>query len=202
MPCVWHDHTSLSLQLLPTTGGRGWWDKYLPRDPIQEKENYYKKGVKRDKEGGAKTPQHIEGIKKDSPDCDEDQSSLMKPVHPNLIVQSTMMTVVHTLKPSSLTHSLQIHLLRLWEKLVRWGIWLLVTVKLLSTRIPWEDHFGSGASCAKAPHHFQEHTAIVIAQPPFWVTLRSAHYKGRIFRQRSSKGFGHQICAPMHLSRG
>ena len=43
-----------------------------PKDPIQEKENYYKKGVKRDREGGAETPQHTEGINKDSPDCDED----------------------------------------------------------------------------------------------------------------------------------
>ena len=38
-----------------------------PRDPIQEEENYYKKGVKRDKEGGTKTPQHTRGPKKGAP---------------------------------------------------------------------------------------------------------------------------------------
>ena len=80
-----------------------------PKNPIQEERNYYKKGVKRDREGGAETPQHTRGIKKDSPDCDEDQSSLIKPVRLNLIVKSTMMIVVHAIKPSSLAHSLQIH---------------------------------------------------------------------------------------------
>ena len=79
------------------------------RDPIQEEENYYKKRVKRDRKGGAETPQHTRGIKKGSPDRAEDQSSLMNPVRLNLIIKNTMMTVVHTLKPSSLAHSLQIH---------------------------------------------------------------------------------------------
>ena len=59
--------------------------------------------------GGAGTPQHIGGIEKGSPNRDEDQSSLMNPVRLNLMVKSTTMTVVHTLKPSSLAHSLQIH---------------------------------------------------------------------------------------------
>ena len=43
-----------------------------PRGPIQEEGNYYKNGVKRDREGGAGTPQHAGGIEKGSPDCDED----------------------------------------------------------------------------------------------------------------------------------
>ena len=80
-----------------------------PKDPIQEEENYYKKGVKRDRKGGAETPQHTRGIKKCSLDRAEDQSSLMNPIRLNLIVKNTMMTIVHTLKPSSLAHSLLIH---------------------------------------------------------------------------------------------
>ena len=39
----------------------------------------------------------------------EDQPSLINPVHPHLTVINTMLTVVHTLKPSSSTHSLQIY---------------------------------------------------------------------------------------------
>ena len=69
------------------------------KDPIQKEENCYKRGVKRKEKGGAKTPQHTRGIKKGSPDRGEDQSSLMNLVRLNLIVKSTMMTVVHTLKP-------------------------------------------------------------------------------------------------------
>ena len=46
-----------------------------PKDPIQEKENYYKKGVKRDREGGAKTPQHVRGTRKGSQNCADNQFS-------------------------------------------------------------------------------------------------------------------------------
>ena len=35
-----------------------------PRNPIQEKGNYYKKGVKWDRKDGAKTPQHTRGPEK------------------------------------------------------------------------------------------------------------------------------------------
>ena len=45
-----------------------------PRDPIQEEENYYKKGVKRDS-GGPKTPQHVKGTRKGSWNYADDQFS-------------------------------------------------------------------------------------------------------------------------------
>ena len=38
-----------------------------PRDPIQKGENYYKNGLKRDRKGGAETPQHTRGPKKKGP---------------------------------------------------------------------------------------------------------------------------------------
>ena len=78
-----------------------------PRGPTQDEGNYYKK---RDRERGrGETPQHAGGIKKGSPNRDKDQFSLMNSVRLNLIVKSTIMIVVHTLKPSSLAHSLQIY---------------------------------------------------------------------------------------------
>ena len=46
-----------------------------PRDPIQEEEIYYKKGVKRDREGRGGTPQHIRGTRKGSQNRAEDQFS-------------------------------------------------------------------------------------------------------------------------------
>ena len=51
-----------------------------PRDPIQEEGNYYKKGVKRDRMGGANTPQHTRGTRKNSSDRAEDQFSLKNSV--------------------------------------------------------------------------------------------------------------------------
>ena len=80
-----------------------------PRNHIQEEGNDYKKGVEGDRRGGAETPKHTRGIKKSSPDHAEDQSSLVNSVHLSLIVKNTVLTVVHTLKSSSLAHSLQIH---------------------------------------------------------------------------------------------
>ena len=80
-----------------------------PRNPIQEEGNDYKKGVEGDRRGGAETPQHTRGTRESSSDCAEDQSSLVNSVHLSLIVKNTVLTVVHTLKPSSLVHSLQIH---------------------------------------------------------------------------------------------
>ena len=81
-----------------------------PRDPIQEEENYYKKGVKRDREGGAKTPQHIRGPKKRGlprPSRGSVLSNEPSPSQRN--IKNAVTTDVHTLKPSSLAHSLQIH---------------------------------------------------------------------------------------------
>ena len=82
-----------------------------PRDPIRKKENYYKKGLKRDREGGVETPQHTKGPKKwGAPQAKvEDQSSQMNPTRLNMIVKNIVTSIVHTLKPSSLAHSLQIH---------------------------------------------------------------------------------------------
>ena len=45
------------------------------RDPIREEENDYKRGVKRSRKGGAKTPQHKRGTRKGSRNCTEDQFS-------------------------------------------------------------------------------------------------------------------------------
>ena len=42
-------------------------------------------------------------------DCAENKLSLINSVHLCLIVMSTMLTVIHTLKPNFLTHSLQIY---------------------------------------------------------------------------------------------
>ena len=83
-----------------------------PRDPIQEEGNYYKKGVEGNRKGGAETPppkQQTRGTKKSSSFHAEDQSFLEDSVHLSLIVKNTVITVVHTLKPSSLARSLQIH---------------------------------------------------------------------------------------------
>ena len=75
---------------------------------IQEEENYYKKGVERYRKGGL-NPYHTRGSRKSSSNRVEDQSSLVNSAHLSLIVKNTVLTVVYTLKPSSLTHSLQIH---------------------------------------------------------------------------------------------
>ena len=52
-----------------------------PRDPIQEEENYYKKGVKRDREAGLRPPQHTRSTRKSSSGHVEDQLSLVNSVH-------------------------------------------------------------------------------------------------------------------------
>ena len=82
-----------------------------PKNPIQEEGNYYKKGVKGDRKVGLRPPppQHIRGTRKSSSNRAEDLSSLVNSVHLSLIVKNTVLTVVHTLTPSSLAHSLQIH---------------------------------------------------------------------------------------------
>ena len=48
-------------------------------------------------------------LEKSSSDCVEDQPSLINSVHLCLIVMNTILTVIHTLKLNSLTHSLQIY---------------------------------------------------------------------------------------------
>ena len=52
---------------------------------------------------------HSRRTRKSSSDCAEDQPSLINSVHPCLIVMNTILTVIYTLKPSSLIHSLQIY---------------------------------------------------------------------------------------------
>ena len=79
---------------------------------------------------------------------------------------------------------------------------LLITVKFLSVRVPREDHFGSGASYAKAPHHFHEHTVTFVTQPPLESTLRSVYYAGRIARRNAVLGASDVKCVPRALVKG
>ena len=67
----------------------------------------------RETEGRGRDPQRSRGTRKSSSNRAEDQSSLVNSVHLSLIVKNTVLTIVHTLKPSSLAHSLQIHCTRL-----------------------------------------------------------------------------------------
>ena len=48
-------------------------------------------------------------LEQNSSDCAENKLSLINSVHFCLIVMNTMLTVIHVLKPSFLTHSLQIY---------------------------------------------------------------------------------------------
>ena len=75
--------------------------------PSKRKETTIKGSGEMQKRRGP--PQHTRGARKSSPDCAEDQSSLANSVHLSSIVRNTVITVVHTLKPNSLVHSLQIH---------------------------------------------------------------------------------------------
>ena len=76
--------------------------------PFRRKETTIKREW-RETEEGAETPQHTRGTRKSSLDRAKDKSSLVNSVHLSLIVKNTVLTVVHTLKPSSLAHPLQIH---------------------------------------------------------------------------------------------
>ena len=79
----------------------------------------------------------------------------------------------------------------------------LITVKLLSTRVPREDHFGGGASYAIAtPHYLQEHTVIVVTQLPFRSTLRSVDYARRITKRSAVLGVSNVRCVPRALVKG
>ena len=70
----------------------------------QEEGNWYKRG-----EGDAEKGDHWRGTRKSFSDCAEDQPSLINSVHPCLTVINTILTVIHALRPSSLTHPLQIY---------------------------------------------------------------------------------------------
>ena len=48
-------------------------------------------------------------LEQSSSDCAENKLSLINSIHLCLIVLNTLLTVIYTLKPSSLTHSLQIY---------------------------------------------------------------------------------------------
>ena len=76
--------------------------------PFRRKETTIKREW-RETERGAETPQHTKGTRKNSSDRTEDQSSLVNSVHLSLIMKNTVLTVVHTLRPNSSIHSLQIH---------------------------------------------------------------------------------------------
>ena len=52
---------------------------------------------------------HLTHTRKNSSDCTEDQPSLTNSVYLCLIVMNIILTVIHALKSSSLTHSLQIY---------------------------------------------------------------------------------------------
>ena len=51
-------------------------------------------------------------LEQSSSDCAENKLSLINSIHLCLIVVNTILTVIYTLKPSSLTHSLQIYCTR------------------------------------------------------------------------------------------
>ena len=59
--------------------------------------------------GGLWNPYHSPCIRKSFSDCVEDQLSLVNSVHLCLTVMNTILTVIHALRPSSSTHSLQIY---------------------------------------------------------------------------------------------
>ena len=75
-----------------------------PRDPIQEEGNYYKKGVKRNRKAGRSPLITLEAPEKAPRTVP--RSNLPQKTRS---LKNTVMTVVHTLKPNSLAHSLQIH---------------------------------------------------------------------------------------------
>ena len=52
-------------------------------------------------------------LEQDSSDCAENKLSLINSVHLLLIVMNTILIVIHALKSSSLTHSLQIYYIEL-----------------------------------------------------------------------------------------
>ena len=157
--------------------GRADGTSICPRNPIQEEGSYYKKGVEGDRKG-VETPIAPEAPERSSSDWAEDWPPLTNPIYLSLIVKNTMLTVVHTLKPNSLTHSLQIHCIRLTSPRshTSWACAENVTlqlassmgracalanvtvnhggIKLPSVRVPRKDHFDGSAGYAKASSSF------------------------------------------------
>ena len=79
--------------------------------PFKRKETTIKREWRETKRAG-QTPlpqQQTRGTRKSSSFHVEDQTFLENSVHLNLIMRNTVITIVHTLKPNSLAHSLQIH---------------------------------------------------------------------------------------------
>ena len=78
-------------------------------------------------------------LEQNSSDCAENKLSLINSVHLCLIVMNTILTVIHALKPSSLTHSLQIYCIGLtgprshtpWAQAAKRVLVNLITVHLL-----------------------------------------------------------------------
>ena len=108
---TWHSHAFLPLQPLPTTWGKSWQVSAL-RTQFRRNETTIKRRWRETGKWGW-NPYHTRGSRKSSSDRADDQSSLVNSAHPSLIVKNTVLTVVHTLKPSFLTHSLQIYCIRL-----------------------------------------------------------------------------------------
>ena len=122
-----------------------------------------------------------------SSDCAKNKLSLINSVYLCLIVMNTILTAIHALKSSSLTHSLQIYCTGLTgpRSYTPWA-WIakrvptigafggracvLVSatvnhgrIKVPSVRVPREDHFGGGACYTKASPLFpRAHKVIVI----------------------------------------
>ena len=80
-----------------------------PRNPIHVEGNYYKREWRETEGAGTPPQEQTRGTGKNSSFHAEDQSFLKNSVHLSLIVENTVITVVHILKPSSLARSLQIH---------------------------------------------------------------------------------------------
>ena len=74
-----------------------------------EEGSQYKMGGRRQSGGDSGNHYGSTCTRKSSSDSAEDQSSLINSVHFCLIVMNTILTVIHALKPNSLTHSLQIY---------------------------------------------------------------------------------------------
>ena len=132
VPYTWRSHASLPLQplhcyhciqcLVPdmamllftftTTpnnlGERADGTSISTRNLIHGEGNYYKRG-RREAEKGGWNPYHRGGTRESFSDRAEDRPPLINSVYLSLVMKSTVLTVVYTLKLTSLTHSLQIY---------------------------------------------------------------------------------------------
>ena len=75
-------------------------------------------------------------------------------------------------------------------------------IKLLSARVPREDHLVVVQATRKPPHYFQEHIVIVITQLLLKSTLRSVDYTGRIAKQSAVLGAFDVKYVPRALVKG